>query len=98
MANILLISYDNGSHIPFFPINLFYLTGHLHAQGHTVAIWLQDCHHGNEKALLKIIADNPWDVVGLGFVASQALFTPSPAPWILHLSAPTLIFRLKRTD
>jgi len=69
MANILLISYDNGSHIPFFPINLFYLTGHLHAQGHTVAIWLQDCHHGNEKALLKIIADNPWDVVGLGFVA-----------------------------
>ena len=69
MARLLLISYDNESHLPFFPINLFYLTGHLHKQGHQVGIWFQDLHHGNEDALTKIIADNHFDVVGLGFVA-----------------------------
>ena len=69
MAKVLLISSDNDSHIPFFPMNLFYLAGALKKAGHTVGIWLQDIHHGREEALTKILDENPFDVVGLGFVA-----------------------------
>ena len=67
MANVLLISYDNDSYIPFFPMNLFYLAGVLKKAKHTVGIWLQDIHHGREEALTKILDENPFDVVGLGF-------------------------------
>lgn len=69
MSNVLLVSYDNGSHIPFFPLNLFYLAGALKKARHTVGIWLQDIHHGSEEALTKILDENPFDVVGLGFCA-----------------------------
>ncbi len=69
MANVLLISYDNDSHIPYFPMNLFYLAGALKHANHTVGIWLQDVHHGREEALTKILDENPFDIVGLGFVA-----------------------------
>lgn len=68
MANILLISYDNSSHIPFFPVNIFYLTGHLKKRGHTVGLWPQDIHHGRDEALLQVLKA-PWDIVGIGAVA-----------------------------
>ena len=67
MANVLLVSYDNDSHIPFFPINLAYLAASLKQAGHTVGGWLQDIHHGREEALTEILDTNPIDVVGLGF-------------------------------
>ncbi len=67
MSNVLLISYDNSSHIPFFPINLFYLTGALKKAGHQVALWFQDIHHGDPEALTKILDENPFNIVGLGF-------------------------------
>lgn len=66
---ILLISYDNDSHLPFFPINLFYLTGHLKKRGHQVGTWFQDIHHGRDDSLIKILADNAFDIVGLGATA-----------------------------
>jgi len=69
MSNVLLISYDNGSHIPFFPQHLFYLYGALKKAGHTVGIYFQDIHHGSEEALTHVVDGNPWDIVGLGFVA-----------------------------
>lgn len=69
MANILLISYDNGSHIPFFPQNIFYLAGTLQKANHTVGIWFQDLHHGCHEALTKILDDNSFTIVGLGFCA-----------------------------
>ena len=70
MANILLISYDNGSHIPFFPQNLFYLAGALEKSGkHNINMWLQDIHHGPTSALTDILDRNRFDMVGLGFVA-----------------------------
>ena len=69
MANILLISYDNDSHIPFFPINLAYLSNALLNAGHNVGIWSQDLHHGKERALTGILNENPFHVAGLGFVA-----------------------------
>lgn len=70
MASILLISYDNSSHIPFFPQHLFYLASALKRKKiHTVAVWLQDIHHGRPEALTKILDENHFDIVGLGFVA-----------------------------
>jgi radical SAM superfamily enzyme YgiQ (UPF0313 family) len=70
MANILLISYDNGSHLPFFPLNLFYLHGHLAKSGtNTVGIYHQDLHHGPDKALLPLLDENPWDLIGVGMTA-----------------------------
>jgi anaerobic magnesium-protoporphyrin IX monomethyl ester cyclase len=69
MANILLISYDNGSHIPFFPQNLFYLYGALKAAKHTVGIWFQDITHGTGADLTRLLDKAKFDVVAFGFVA-----------------------------
>ena len=69
MANVLLISYDNDSHLPFFPMNLFYLAGSLKKAGHRLALWAQYIHHGREEALTEILDRNPLQVVGLGFCA-----------------------------
>ena len=70
MAKILLIVYDNGSHIPFFPQSVFHLYDALKKQGiHTIATWHQDLHHGDAKALTGILNNNDFDIVGLGFVA-----------------------------
>ena len=70
MAKILLIVYDNGSHIPFFPQSIFHLYSALKADGgHTIAIWHQDLHHGPASFLTEILDNNPFDIVGLGFVA-----------------------------
>ena len=69
MAAVLLIVYDNGSRIPFFPTHVFYLTSALKKAGHTVGIYHQDIHHGPASALTEIIDNNPFDIVGLGFVA-----------------------------
>ena len=69
MANILLISYDNGSHIPFFPQNIFSLSNVLKKAGHMVGIWFQDIHHGKPKDLTRLLDAANFDIVGLGFVA-----------------------------
>jgi len=69
MANILLISYDNSSHIPFFPQHLFHLLGALKKDGHCVFLWFQDIHHGSGRHLTKILNDANFDMVCLGFVA-----------------------------
>ena len=69
MSNVLLISYDNGSHLPIFPMNIFYLMGALKKAGHTVGVWYQDVHHEPDKALSKFLDQGFFDVVGIGFVA-----------------------------
>jgi len=69
MAKVLLIVYDNGSHIPFFPQHVFALSGALKAAGHIVGIWHQDLHHGTGRHLTEILDKNAFDIVGLGFVA-----------------------------
>lgn len=69
MSNILLCSYDNGSHTPFFPINLAYLAHALMKAKHSVNLWLQDTKHEPEEVLTKILDKNKFDIVGLGFCA-----------------------------
>jgi radical SAM superfamily enzyme YgiQ (UPF0313 family) len=69
MSNVLLISYDNDSHLPVFPMNLFYLTGALKKKGHNVAIWFQDVHHEQDEFINYLLDRDYFDVVGIGFVA-----------------------------
>ena len=69
MSNVLLISYDNGSHLPVFPQNIFHLMGALQKQNHNVGIWYQDIHHEPDSKLSQILDDGFFDIVGLGFVA-----------------------------
>jgi radical SAM superfamily enzyme YgiQ (UPF0313 family) len=69
MSNILLISYDNGSHLPVFPMNIFYLMGALKKKGHNVGVWFQDVHHQEDRFINEILANGFFDVVGIGFVA-----------------------------
>ncbi len=69
MANILLIAYDNGSHIPFFPQHLYYLYGALQKAGHHCDIWHQDIEHYKSESLTRLLDNVAFDVVGLGFVA-----------------------------
>lgn len=74
MSNVLLISYDNGSHIPFFPLNLFYLTGALRGAGHDVRILWQDLDHFPDRDITgwtywsDFKDKQPCDFIGLGFV------------------------------
>lgn len=69
MAKILLISYDNGSHIPFFPQNLFYLYGALRKAGHLVGLWFPDVHHGPASEVTRLLDNSQFDIVAFGFVA-----------------------------
>ena len=69
MANVLLISYDNESHLPIFPMNIFYLMGALRKKGHNVGVWFQDISHEPNEFLNKLLDQNYFDTVGIGFVA-----------------------------
>lgn len=66
---ILLIAYDNGSHISFPPLNMIYLHDHLLRAGHHVGIWQQDIHHGPDEVLTTILDQNDLDIVGIGACA-----------------------------
>jgi len=68
-VRVLLISYDNGSHIPFFPLNLAYIAGELKKYGIKTNIWQQDIHHYPDGRLTTHLDNNYYDIVGLGFVA-----------------------------
>lgn len=66
---ILLVVYDNGSYIHWFPQGPAYITAALENAGHEVSIWSQDVHHWPaEKLTADIDAALP-DVVMLGTVA-----------------------------
>ena len=80
--NILLINYDNGSHIPFFPLGLGYLASALvpnyktymngsnpRAGKHHVSIWDQAISHAPADELTCILDREEFDLVGLGMCA-----------------------------
>ena len=67
---ILLITYDNGSAIHYFPIGTAYITAALLKMGYDVDIWNQDLHHHPESYLTAFLNRTKYDVVGLGFVAN----------------------------
>jgi radical SAM superfamily enzyme YgiQ (UPF0313 family) len=72
--NALLIAYDNGSHIPFFPLNLAYIAASLRREGWHVDIFQQDITHEPDYAITDTIEANGYDLVGLGFVGGYYQF------------------------
>lgn len=65
MNKILLIAYDNDSHISFFPMSLGYIAAVLKEEGHYVSIWQQDVHHYPDKELTKFLDSRQYDTVGI---------------------------------
>lgn len=69
MAKILLIVYDNGSRIPFFPQGIAYIAAQAMKDGHDVEIFGQDISHSGDEKITRCLNINHYDVVGLGFCA-----------------------------
>ncbi len=66
---ILLVVYDNGYYIHYFPQGLSYIAAVLMREGYDVDIYNQDVHHYPESHLRKYLDKNKFDVVGLSFIA-----------------------------
>jgi len=66
---ILLIVYDNGSYIHWFPQGLGYIAAVLKQAGHEVVIYNQDVYHYPDEHLTDYLDNIKFDVVGLSFIA-----------------------------
>ncbi len=66
---ILLVVYDNGSYIPYFPQGTGYIAAALREAGIDVEIYNQDYHHFSEEDLTEYLNHNRFDAVGLGIIA-----------------------------
>ena len=66
---VLLIAYDNGSHINEFPLALGYLASALEDAGHTVEVYNQDIYHHQPEHLTNHLNKTSYDVVCLSSIA-----------------------------
>ncbi|MCX5816464.1 MAG: radical SAM protein [Proteobacteria bacterium] len=66
---ILIVSYDNGSYINWFPQGLGYIAAVLLKEGYQVEIYNQDKHHYPEEHLTEYLNRGKFDVVGVGVIA-----------------------------
>lgn len=60
---VLLVVYDNGSYIHWFPIGLAYIASALLEEGIDVEIYNQDVHHWQDDHLTKYLSENTFDVI-----------------------------------
>lgn len=67
---ILLIVYDNDSHIGFFPMGVAALAASCRQAGYEVDIYSQDVHHYPDEHLTEFLDANHYDVVGLSFIGA----------------------------
>lgn len=65
---VLLIVYDNGSYISWFPQGLGYIASTLEQAGHNVVIYNQDLHHYPESHLTGYLNINKFDLVGVSLI------------------------------
>lgn len=65
---ILLIAYDNGSHISYFPLGLAYIASVCRDAGHDVMIYNQDIYHWPEEHLSNLLGKERFDAVGVGVI------------------------------
>lgn len=65
---LLLIVYDNDSHLHYFPQGMAYLAAVVKRAGHEVTIYNQDLHHYPEAHLTQYLNENRFDVVGVGVI------------------------------
>jgi len=68
-VRILLVVYDNGSYIHWFPQGLAYIAAALLKEGYDVEIYNQDVHHYPDEHLTEYLNQNKFDIVGVGIVA-----------------------------
>lgn len=65
---VLLVVYDNGSFIHWFPQGLAYVASVLLKNGHDVEIYSQDMHHYREEHLTEKLNKDKFDVVGVNVI------------------------------
>jgi radical SAM superfamily enzyme YgiQ (UPF0313 family) len=65
---ILLVIYDNDSHVSMFPLGSAYIAAACRHAGHDVKIYNQDVYHWPESHLLDLLNKEQFDVVGLGII------------------------------
>ena len=66
---VLLVVYDNGSYIPWFPQGLAYIAAILQKEGHQVEIYNQDVHHYPDEHLTSYLDQNSFDIIGISTIA-----------------------------
>ncbi len=66
---ILLVVYDNGSHISWFPQGLAYVAAVYKRAGHEVVIYNQDVYHYPDEHLTEYLKENHFDIVGVSVIA-----------------------------
>jgi anaerobic magnesium-protoporphyrin IX monomethyl ester cyclase len=69
-VRVLLIIYDNGSLIHYFPVGMAYIASVLRKE-HEVVIYNQDLNHWPEEHLTDYLNKNHFDAVCLGFVGNH---------------------------
>ncbi len=65
---ILLVAYDNDSHVSYFPLGIGYIAAVCREAGHEVRIYNQDVYHWPEEHLTNLLDNEHFDVVGLGVI------------------------------
>ena len=65
---ILLVAYDNDSHISFFPLGIAYIASACRRAGHEVKIYNQDIYHWPEEHLTNLLNHEHFDAIGLGVI------------------------------
>lgn len=72
---VLLVVYDNGSYVHYFPQGTAYIAAALRDAGHEVSLWLQDVHHYPDEQLTGYMDEHgPFDVVGIGVIGGYWQF------------------------
>ena len=80
---VLLVVYDNGSYIHWFPIGLSYIAAVLKENNCEVDIYNQDMHHYSKEHLTSYLDANSYDIIGYstigGYYQYQKLIENSEA-------------------
>lgn len=63
IMKILMIVYDNDSHLSWFPQGLAYLASAARNAGHVVSVYQQDIYHWPDSHLTEYLNNNDYDVV-----------------------------------
>src|SRR3990167_9149803 len=66
---MLLIAYDQGNFINYFPLGLAYVAAEWQKEGHDIIVYQQDVYHYPPEHLAGYLKENEFDLVGVGMCA-----------------------------